>query len=371
MQNLSIAALSGNDYEDGEGQAIDASQLFSASFLASFGDDTAVGTFKLQASNDIPPAGAIDFEPTNWADIPNQSANVTGGASKLLTLNSMAFRWVRPTWTMTATGQQSITCIDAGYGAPQIVTVVMNDDVSGNLNNTYWLIYSTHDANAYYVWYDVDNTGVNPSLPGKTGIEVDISEDDTAEDIATATIAAMSAAASAVFTFDQDTSTIIVYNQTAGTASPAEDGAVPTGFAVSTAQPGADPAAEQVPNSSYFLLDASEADGGAQYYVWFSLNDTGVDPTIPDRTGLKIVFYGTDIANGFATSIQATLVSDAPEFTDITVPLYPDPGNETVTFSNVSAGPFVPAQDFNTGFTFEVLSGGSSTISVTMDALGI
>jgi len=47
----------------------------------------------------------------------------------------------------------------------------------------------------YYVWYDVDNASSDPQTPGRTGIEVDISSGDTAEEVAAATQAAINAVA--------------------------------------------------------------------------------------------------------------------------------------------------------------------------------
>jgi hypothetical protein len=65
-------------------------------------------------------------------------------------------------------------------------------DVSGSLGGKYFLIsaYATSISivyTDYYVWYDVDDGSINPNVANRTGIEIDISEDDTADTIASNT----------------------------------------------------------------------------------------------------------------------------------------------------------------------------------------
>jgi flagellar hook-associated protein 3 len=47
----------------------------------------------------------------------------------------------------------------------------------------------------YYVWYDIDNGSTDPGVAGRTGIEVDISTGDTADQVAAATQSAIDALA--------------------------------------------------------------------------------------------------------------------------------------------------------------------------------
>jgi hypothetical protein len=62
-----------------------------------------------------------------------------------------------------------------------------------NLNSKYWLFSSpTVD---YYVWYDVNNTGVNPALVGKTGIEVNVAIGASKAQVASAVATAIDAIA--------------------------------------------------------------------------------------------------------------------------------------------------------------------------------
>ena len=56
-----------------------------------------------------------------------------------------------------------------------------------SLNNTYWFINSGNDEDLYYIWYNVSNTGTNPSIPQKTGIMVSIAAGASAQSVAQAT----------------------------------------------------------------------------------------------------------------------------------------------------------------------------------------
>lgn len=371
MRNLNCVALSGMDAESIDGSTIGADQLVSASFQAYFGDNQATGTFKLQASNDVPPAGYAvplqDFQPTHWVDIPTKTVSVTAGTSALIAIPQTSYRWVRPVWTNTATGAQTIETVAAGYGNAQAVTAICIDDVAGSLNSAYWLIYAVHDSIAYYVWYNVNGAGIDPAVPGKTGIRVNIATNATATQIAAASGVAMSAVgAGLIFNAFNSDETLIVYNIVFGPATGPSDGpgGHATGFTIDLALPGVNPGLVQLGNH-YFFVNASVADGGAEYYFWFDVDGGGVDPLVPGKTGVSLPIFSTDDANGVANAVLTALQS-LTEFENAAVT--PADSN-VVTFDNVSAGPFTPASDFNTTFTFEVNEGGSSTVTVTMDAV--
>lgn len=113
MRNVNCNVLSAPDTTSQNGIQIDSNQLISASFHCYFGDATAAGTFKLQASNDI--AGSRNMTPidgftvTHWVDIPNQSVAIVAGASALLSLSDFAYRWLRVVYTSTSGGSTTIT----------------------------------------------------------------------------------------------------------------------------------------------------------------------------------------------------------------------------------------------------------------------
>lgn len=110
MRNVCVNVLSQNDTGSHTGSKIDANQLISASFHTYFGDASANGTVKIQASNDPCPYGnlALDFTPTNWVDIPNASATITLGSSALITIAQMSYRWLRVVYTRSSGGSTTI-----------------------------------------------------------------------------------------------------------------------------------------------------------------------------------------------------------------------------------------------------------------------
>lgn len=109
MKQVNANILSDVDTATVTGAAIDSSQIVSASFQAVFGDATAVGTVKLQASNDLDPQGPVSsFTPTNWTDIPSASAAIASGASALITIPNMSYRWIRSVYTRTSGGSTTV-----------------------------------------------------------------------------------------------------------------------------------------------------------------------------------------------------------------------------------------------------------------------
>lgn len=85
---------------------IDTNQMVSISALANFTNGDEAGSVKWQASNDPCPDSIQPntFTPTNWADVPNQSATITAGGSALLTITQCSYRWLRIVWTHTSGG---------------------------------------------------------------------------------------------------------------------------------------------------------------------------------------------------------------------------------------------------------------------------
>lgn len=214
MRNVNCSALSALDNLTTNGSQIDANQLVSASFHAYFGDATAAGTFKLQASNDIcnDRYQAQIFVATNWVDLPNQTAAITSGSSAILTITSSSYRWLRAVYTATAAGVQ---------------TIAVHADVAGSLNSKYFLLNSANAGTGYYVWFNVSSGGVDPMVAGRTGVEVDIATDDTAGTVGTALAAAVDALVNFVAT---GTTTVTVTNAATGPWVAITDGAAPTLF---------------------------------------------------------------------------------------------------------------------------------------------
>lgn len=115
----------------------------------------------------------------------------------------------------------------------QVVSVTTIADIAGSLNNLYFLISSP--SADYYVWNNVGGAGVDPAVPGRTGIAVAFAPNSTANAVATATAAAINAtipfAAPA-----PGANVITVTNAAAGYAPAATAGT--SGYVVSVSTPG-------------------------------------------------------------------------------------------------------------------------------------
>lgn len=98
---LLMSAVSNNGNK--ESAHIDAQQVYGCSFVATFSDNAAAGTMKIQGSND--PCGfgniAEDFTPTNWVDVASGSVVVAAGATSTVEKIHINYRWLRVTWTRT------------------------------------------------------------------------------------------------------------------------------------------------------------------------------------------------------------------------------------------------------------------------------
>lgn len=119
MRNINCVVLNAADTASQNGTQIDANQLINVSFHALFGDATAAGSVKVQASNDI---NNDRYQPgiftvTNWVDVPNASATIASGAPALITLSNLAVRWLRVVFTRTSGGSTTITVNMNAVGA--------------------------------------------------------------------------------------------------------------------------------------------------------------------------------------------------------------------------------------------------------------
>lgn len=118
MRNVNCNILSAVDTATQTGGKVDSNQLVSASFAVYFGDATADGTVKIQASNDVnnDRYQAAAFTPVNWVDIPNASASITSGSSAIITIANMSYRWIRAVYTRNSGGSTTINVLMNALG---------------------------------------------------------------------------------------------------------------------------------------------------------------------------------------------------------------------------------------------------------------
>lgn len=137
------------------------------------------------------------------------------------------------------------------------ITVVA--DSSGSLNSTFFTFGTAGDLYLYYVWFNINSSGVDPAVAGRTGIQVVGATNVTANNLATATRAAIAAAVPNYVTVTGATSHVIITQNTSGLSTAAANGTATPGFSyVNTAGSYGTPAASGVnvivKNNSTFLL---------------------------------------------------------------------------------------------------------------------
>lgn len=116
----------------------------------------------------------------------------------------------------------------------ELTDVTCVGDTSGSLAGKYFLISGGDSGTDYYVWYKVSGSGTDPLVTGRTGLQVNISTNNTATQVATATAAAIDALAD----FGA-TSLSAVVSVTPASAGFTEDAAAGTsGFSISITQQG-------------------------------------------------------------------------------------------------------------------------------------
>lgn len=135
-------------------------------------DDT-IGTIALSSGN-----------PTNYIQS-GSKITLSGFAPQVGTLDTIQ--------TVTTTFPTFSTTGTTTTGTAQVSTITTVADASGSLEGVYWTINSAKDLTQYYVWYNVTGVGVNPNISGKTGIQVNIATNDSANTVASKTAAAITA----------------------------------------------------------------------------------------------------------------------------------------------------------------------------------
>lgn len=107
-----------------------------------------------------------------------------------------------------------------------VQTATQVADTAGSLNNKWWVFYTAGNAKGYYVWYNINAAGTDPEVEGLTGIEVAGATGATANTLATAARAAITAAVStSLVVVSGATSAIILTNTQYGACTAAANAA--------------------------------------------------------------------------------------------------------------------------------------------------
>lgn len=129
----------------------------------------------------------------------------------------------------TANTVASATSTAIAAGIAEVRQALTVADVSGNLNNKYFLVNSALNTIKYYVWYNVSGAGVDPAVPGRTGLVVNLVTNDSSNSVATKTRAAINTLAPGSFSATGAANTVIITNVTAGVSDDIADATTPNG----------------------------------------------------------------------------------------------------------------------------------------------
>ncbi len=141
--------------------------------------------------------------------------------------------------TMTSASDPTRVLIRAEeLGTAEVHSVDTVADAAGSLNSTFFVFY-TNQNTGYYVWYDVAAGGADPTPAAPagvtfTGIEVDISTNDTANTVASTTKTAIDTANIDVMVVIDNGNEMTLTNTCGGQVTDVADGSAMTGFTIST-----------------------------------------------------------------------------------------------------------------------------------------
>jgi len=177
----------------------------------------------------------------------------------------------------------------AGKSA-QKTRIKFKADVSGSLNNKYFYINSAEDKILYYIWYNVNGSGVDPNVLGRVGIEIPISLNDTAYFVTKATYLMLSQIE--YFNIEQNgQDVLLIENSQYGATTDSAD--INTGFFVTT----------PVEGTTVRIKTIELPDENGIKYI-FNYAERKFE-TIADIQG-KVIIEGLNVGQNVALDINST-----------------------------------------------------------------
>lgn len=270
-------------------------------------------------------------------------------------------------------------------GTPQETEITT--DIQANISDSqYFFINAANDATKYYVWFDVSGSASDPAVAGRTGVQVDISADTTADDVAESVKLALDALGD--FNATRVSNVVTVVNDDNGPATVAQNVNVGGSFAVATSVVGVnadtvtvtndtkldvfDIADGSVPTNFTFdiLVQGENPDNlGGTYFdieddvgtvrVWYDVDNTSTAPSTPGGGRLlEIDISANDTANTVASVTQSVIDGDSKFSASVS--------NNEVTVTNASVGTRTNPIDGTpaTGFTFDIITEGADATSI-------
>lgn len=244
-----------------------------------------------------------------------------------------------------------------GGGASPFSVSTPIPGVNSNLNNKYFTFASrtlSGSTDQGYAWYDIGGQGTAPSFIPGTAYAILSLAGSTQAQIATDT---QSGIDDPNLTVTHNTTSVTLTGKYTGSVTAAANGSPSPGFSYGVSQAGA------LTNllNKYFFINQVDTPN-ITYTAYLSPNSQGTDPLVPGTTGVPVVFNYGSTATAVATGLNTALTGAGFTVSQLT---------NVLTVTQPSSGAFTPALDHNTGFGFALVSGGTSTVLVTMEALGI
>ncbi len=220
-------------------------------------------------------------------------------------------------------------------GSAHKTTISFINRTPTSLDGKAFILYD--NGGAVKVWFNVDFGSTEPIVPGTyRSIAVNLLSGNDHETVAKKTALALSIDSQflAVYSLYY----IIISSSTTGTKSDSKDFNTSL-FIKNTA--GIDPITL---NNKYFYINS--ATNTDEYYVWYNVNGTGVDPAISGKIGVMVTISTGLTAQAVAQATKTTLDTLGDFITNI--------DSDTLLITNKLIGVTDLAQDVNTGFLFFV-----------------
>jgi hypothetical protein len=216
-------------------------------------------------------------------------------------------------------------------GTAQKATINFINRTPASLAGKAFVIYDNFGA--VKVWYNVDFASTEPSVSGTyRSIVVNLLSSHTADAIASRTALALDT--DSEFLAISSINYVIISSSSVGTKPDAYD--FNTSLYIKNT-PGKNP--ESLNNKYFFLNSANNAN---QYYIWYNVNGSGVDPAIVGKTGLMVAISTGSTALQVAAATKIIVDSTGKFITNI--------NEDTLTIINNLIGVTVPASEQTSGF---------------------
>jgi flagellin-like hook-associated protein FlgL len=214
----------------------------------------------------------------------------------------------------------------------------------------YFTLFTANDATEYKFFYEIDGGPAPFPPPGGISVKISINSSDTADEVRDATTAVVDAQTGISLT-NVGSGVAVFENDATGIATDVSITQTGTGLLTNVIAQGSAGGGSGFDDGDYFLISSDTTD----YYVWFDVSGSAVDPSIGLRTGIEVTLSDPDTSGGIASKVQAALDAIGGFSASVL--------GDTVTVTNTVTGNVTDAAD-------GVTSGAFSAVVTTQGASG-